>query len=45
MNEPDFVIEEWEADLSAHVRRPLPFAAMAELVTRLSAVVHAELAR
>jgi hypothetical protein len=42
MNEPDFVIEEWEMDLSAHVRRPLPFAAVAELVTRLSTVVHAE---
>jgi len=42
MNEPDFVIEEWEMDLSSHVRRPLQFAAMAELVTRLSTVVHAE---
>lgn len=42
MNEPDFVIEEWEMDLSSRVRRPLPFAAMADLVARLSAVVHAE---
>jgi hypothetical protein len=42
MNEPDFIIEEWEADLSGRVRRPLPFAAMAELVSRLSASVHAE---
>jgi hypothetical protein len=41
MNEPDFVIEEWERDRSRRVRRPLPFAAMAELVTRLSAIVHA----
>lgn len=42
MNEPDFVIEEWEADLSSRVRRPLPFAALADLVTRLGALVHAE---
>jgi hypothetical protein len=42
MNEPDFVIDEWEMDLSSHVRRPLQFAAMAELVTRLSMVVHSE---
>jgi hypothetical protein len=40
MNEPDFVIEEWERDLSSHVARPLPFAVMAELVSRLSDVVH-----
>ena len=26
MNEPDFVVDEWEADLSRHVPRPLPFA-------------------
>jgi hypothetical protein len=41
MNEPDFVIEEWERDLSRHVRQPLPFAVMAELVSRLSDVTHA----
>jgi hypothetical protein len=40
MNEPDFVIEEWERDLSSHVARPLPFAVLAELVARLSDVVH-----
>jgi len=41
MNEPDFIIEEWEADLSRLVVAPLPFATIAELVTRLSDVVHA----
>jgi len=40
MNEPDFVIEEWEADVSRHVAAPLPFAVMADLVARLSHVVH-----
>ena len=40
MNEPDFVIEEWEIDLSPHVSRPLPFDVMADLVSRLSALVH-----
>jgi hypothetical protein len=40
MNEPDFVIDEWERDLSTHVSRPLPFEALAELVARLSDVVH-----
>jgi hypothetical protein len=40
MNEPDFVIEEWEGDLSRHVTRPLPFAALTELIARLSALVH-----
>jgi hypothetical protein len=40
MNEPDFVIEEWERDVSSHVRRPLPFEVVAELVGRLSDVVH-----
>jgi hypothetical protein len=40
MNEPDFVIEEWERDLSSHVRRPLPFEVIAELVARLSDAVH-----
>ena len=41
MNEPDFVIEEWEHDLSPRVSRPLPFELMAELVASLSEVVHA----
>jgi hypothetical protein len=40
MNEPDFVIEEWERDLSTHVPRPVPFEVLAALVTRLSDVVH-----
>jgi hypothetical protein len=40
MNEPDFVIEEWERDLSSHVRMPLPFETMSELVARLSNTVH-----
>lgn len=39
MNEPDFVIEEWE-EVSRHVASPLPFAVVAGLVTRLSEVVH-----
>ena len=41
MNEPDFVIEEWERDLSSHVARPLQFESLAELVSRTSQVVHA----
>ncbi|MEQ1575495.1 MAG: hypothetical protein ABL993_14745 [Vicinamibacterales bacterium] len=41
MNEPDFVIEEWERDLSPHVARPLPFSIMATLIARLSETVHA----
>ncbi len=41
MNEPDFVIEEWERDLSSRVRRPLPFEAMAWLVSTFSDLVHA----
>jgi hypothetical protein len=40
MNEPDFVIEEWERDLSPRVSRPVRFEALAELVTRVSATVH-----
>lgn len=40
MNEPDFVVEEWERDLSSRVSRPLPFAVLSELVTRVSAMVH-----
>ncbi len=41
MNEPDFVIEEWERDLSAHVARPLPFEIAGELVANLGELVHA----
>jgi len=40
MNEPDFVIDEWERDLSSHVARPLPFERIAEMVARLSDIVH-----
>jgi hypothetical protein len=40
MNEPDFAIEEWERDLSPRVARPLPFALLAELLSRLSGLVH-----
>jgi len=42
MNEPDFVVDEWEADLSPRVRRPLRFDLLATLVSRLSAIVHGE---
>lgn len=42
MNEPDFIVEEWEQDLSARVRKPIGFAALAELVSWLSAFVHAQ---
>jgi hypothetical protein len=41
MNEPDFVIDEWEADRSRHVPRPLPFAIVAESIARFSHLVHA----
>jgi hypothetical protein len=40
MNEPDWVIEEWERDVSSHVGRPLPFQTAAWLVARFSAAVH-----
>jgi hypothetical protein len=40
MNEPDFVVDEWERDLSTHVARPLRFEALARLVARLSEAVH-----
>jgi hypothetical protein len=43
MYEPDFVVEEWERDLSSRVSRPLPFALLAELVTRVSGMVHASI--
>jgi hypothetical protein len=41
MNEPDFIVEEWERDVSSRVSRPLPFGVLAELVTRVSELVHA----
>jgi len=41
MNEPDFVIEEWEADVSTQVSRPIRFETFALLVARFSALVHA----
>jgi hypothetical protein len=40
MNEPDFIVEEWERDLSPRVARPLAFGALAELVAALSDLVH-----
>ena len=40
MNEPDWVIEEWERDLSGHVARPLPFETLARLLARFSDAVH-----
>ena len=41
MNEPDFVVEEWERDVSPHVKRPLKFELLAQMVASLSALVHA----
>jgi hypothetical protein len=41
MNEPDFVVEEWERDLSSRVTHPVPFEGLAGLVSRLSDAVHA----
>jgi hypothetical protein len=40
MNEPDFVVDEWERDRSPRVARALPFAALAAAVSRFSEVVH-----
>jgi hypothetical protein len=40
MNEPDFVIEEWESDLSSHVTRPIRFEVLGDQVARLSDLVH-----
>jgi hypothetical protein len=40
MNEPDWVVEEWERDLSRHVARPLPFAMLSRLLSRFSGAVH-----
>jgi hypothetical protein len=42
MNEPDFVVEEWERDVSSHVTRPLPFATLAGLVADFNDLVHAQ---
>lgn len=44
MNEPDFVVEEWEADVSPSVPRPLRFEMLAQMVAALSALVHDHLA-
>jgi hypothetical protein len=41
MNEPDFVVREWSRHRHRRVSQPLRFDALAELVTRLSAMVHA----
>jgi hypothetical protein len=41
MNEPDFVIDEWERDRSRRVTRALPFSAFSAAVARFSDVVHA----
>jgi len=40
MNEPDFIVEEWEQDVSRHVRQPLPFELLGDLVMRTSEAVH-----
>lgn len=40
MNEPDFIVEEWERDVSAQVARPLRFEILAALVAEFSAIVH-----
>lgn len=40
MNEPDWIVEEWEHDLSRHVARPVPFARLAQLISRFSDCVH-----
>ena len=42
MNEPDFVIDEWERDLSPHVACPLPFAVFADVLHQFSELVHRE---
>jgi len=40
MNEPDFVIEEWERDISAHVTTPIRFELLAELIGDVNTLVH-----
>jgi hypothetical protein len=44
LNEPDFIVEEWERDLSPRVSAPIAFEALAESVARLSGLVHAQTA-
>lgn len=41
MNEPDFIIDEWERDRSRRVTRAVPFAALAVSLARFSQLVHA----
>jgi hypothetical protein len=41
MNEPDFIIEEWERDVGMRVKAPLPFESAADLVAAFSRAVHA----
>jgi len=41
MNEPDFVVDEWERDRSPRVTRALTFPALAAAIARLSNLVHA----
>ena len=43
MNEPDFIVEEWEKDVSSHVARPIRFEALARMVGDLSTLVHSHL--
>ena len=40
MNEPDFVIEEWERDVSPHVSTPIPFELLGDLIAHVSDLVH-----
>ena len=41
MNEPDFIVEEWERDLSSRVGRPLKFEILARMVADVNTLVHA----
>jgi hypothetical protein len=41
MNEPDFIVDEWERDRSQRVTRAVPFAALAVALQRFSELVHA----
>ena len=40
MNEPDFVVDEWERDRSPRVARAVPFVALAAAISRLSDLIH-----
>jgi len=40
LNEPDFIIDEWERDLSPRAARPLPFGVLADVLSRFSDLVH-----